>query len=57
MQALRIIKHLSTKGCSQFQRCMQRHSTCVRYEGWLLIHSYIWSCLPIRFQHYMQACS
>jgi hypothetical protein len=30
LQALRIIKHLSTKGCSHFQRCMQRHSTCVR---------------------------
>lgn len=31
LQALRIIKHLSTKGCSHFQRCMQRHSTCVRW--------------------------
>ena len=29
-KALRIIKHLCTKGCSTFQRCMQRHSGAVR---------------------------
>jgi hypothetical protein len=34
LQALRIIKHLSTKGCSHFQRCMQRQSTAVRYAPW-----------------------
>jgi hypothetical protein len=34
LQALRIIKHLSTKGCSHFQRCMQRQSTTVRYAPW-----------------------
>jgi hypothetical protein len=30
LQALRVIKHLCSKGCTQFQRCMQRHSSCVR---------------------------
>ncbi|WIA42842.1 hypothetical protein OEZ86_008769 [Tetradesmus obliquus] len=29
-KALRIIKHLCVKGCSQFQRCMQRNSSAVR---------------------------
>jgi len=29
-KALRVIKHLCAKGCSTFQRCMQRHSGAVR---------------------------
>lgn len=29
-KALRVVKHLCTKGCSTFQRCMQRHSGAVR---------------------------
>jgi hypothetical protein len=32
-QALKIIKHLLQKGCSQFQRSMQRHSSAVRCAG------------------------
>jgi hypothetical protein len=31
MQALRVVKHLINKGCSQFQRAMQKNSTSVRY--------------------------
>ena len=29
-QALRLIRHLCNKGCSQFQKCMQRQSASVR---------------------------
>ncbi len=29
-QALRIIKHLCTKGSTQFQRCMQKYSSSVK---------------------------
>lgn len=31
MQALRVVKHLINKGCSQFQHAMQKNSTSVRY--------------------------
>lgn len=29
-KALRVVKHLCVKGCTTFQRCMQRHSAAVR---------------------------
>lgn len=29
-QALRLIKHIINKGCSQFQRAMQKHANIVR---------------------------
>ena len=29
-QALRVIKHMCTKGCATFQRCMQRYSASVK---------------------------